>query len=40
MFKKGDSLIKELFSGSNGSASLLVCTQKKFFGWGLRILYE
>jgi len=27
---------RELFSGSNGSASLLDCTQKKFFAWGVR----
>jgi len=27
---------RELFNGSNGSAGLLVCTQKNFFGWGLR----
>jgi len=25
---------RELFKGSNGSASLVDCTQKKFFGWG------
>ena len=31
---------RELFKGSNGSASLLVCTRKKFFGWGLRIFCE
>ena len=31
---------KELFSGSNGLASLLDCTRKKFFGWGLRIFCE
>ena len=28
---------KELFKGSNGSACLLVCTWKKFFGWGWQI---
>ena len=28
---------RELFKGSNESDNLLVCTQKKFFGWGLRI---
>jgi len=28
---------RELFKGSNGSASLLVCTWKNFFGWGLQI---
>jgi len=27
----------ELFKGSNGSASLVGCTQKKFFGWGCRL---
>jgi len=27
----------ELFKGSNGSVSLLVCSRKKFFGWGLCI---
>jgi len=31
---------RELFKGSNGSASLVDCTWKKFFGWGLRIFYE
>jgi len=31
---------KELFMGSNGSASLLVCTRKKNFGLGLHFLYE
>jgi len=25
---------RELFKGSNGSASLVDCTRKKFFGWG------
>jgi len=30
----------ELFKGSNGSASLVDCTQKKFFGWGVRIFCE
>jgi len=28
---------RELFKGSKGSASLLVGTQKNFFGWGLRV---
>jgi len=28
---------RELFTGSNGSDSLLDCTRKKFFGWGLQI---
>jgi len=28
---------RELFKGSNRSAILLVCTGKKFFGWGLQI---
>ena len=27
---------RELFSSSNGSASLVNCTRKKFFAWGLR----
>jgi len=27
---------RELFSGSNGSASLVDCTRKKFFAWGVR----
>jgi len=31
---------KELFKGSNRSASLLVCTRKKCFGCGLRIFCE
>jgi len=31
---------RELFNGSNGSASLLDCTRKKFFGWGLRIFCD
>jgi len=26
---------RELFKGSNGSASLVDCTQNKFFGWGV-----
>jgi len=25
---------RELFNGSNGSASLVICTRKKLFGWG------
>jgi len=28
---------RELFKGLNGSNSLLVCTRKNFFGWGLWI---
>jgi len=28
--------VRELFKGSNGSASLADSTQKKFFGWGCR----
>jgi len=28
---------RELFKGSNGLGSLLVCTRQKFFGWGLWI---
>jgi len=31
---------RELFKGSNESASLLVCTRKNFFGWGLQIFCE
>jgi len=31
---------RELFKGSNGSASLLVWTGKTFFGWGVRIFRE
>jgi len=31
---------RELFKGWNGSASLIDCTRKKLFGWGLRILCE
>jgi len=31
---------RELFNGSNRSASLLDCTWKKIFGWGLRIFCE
>jgi len=31
---------RELFKGSNGSDSLLDCTQKNFFGWGLRMSCE
>jgi len=31
---------RELFKGSNGSASLLVCTRKKIICWGLRIFCE
>jgi len=27
--------VRELFNGSNGSASLVDCTRKKFFAWGL-----
>jgi len=30
----------ELFKGSNGSASLVDCTLKKIFGWGLQIFYD
>jgi len=32
--------VSELFKGSNGSASLVDCTGKKFFGWGVRIFCE
>ena len=31
---------RELFNGSNGSASLVDYTRKKFFGWGVRIFCE
>jgi len=31
---------RELFNGSNGSASLVDCTQKKFFAWGVRVLCD
>ena len=31
---------RELFKGSKDAASLLVCTRKKFFAWGLRIFCE
>jgi len=31
---------RELFKGSNGSASLVDCTRKKFFGWGLWIFCD
>jgi len=31
---------RELFKGSNGSASLVDCTQKKFFGFGVQISCE
>jgi len=31
---------RELFKSSNGLASLLVCTRKKIFGWGLWIFCE
>jgi len=31
---------RELLNGSNGSASLLICTWKKVFGWGLWIFCE
>jgi len=31
---------RELFKGSKDMASLLVCTQKTIFGWGLRIFCE
>jgi len=27
---------RELFNGSNGSANLVDCTQKKNFAWGIR----
>jgi len=30
----------ELFEGSNGSASLVDCTRKKIFGWGVRIFCD
>jgi len=31
---------RELFKGSKDVASLLVCTRKKIFGWGMRIFCE
>jgi len=31
---------RELFNGSNGSASLVNCTRKKFFGSGVQIFCE
>jgi len=31
---------RELFKGLNESASLVVCTRRRFFGWGLRIFCE
>ena len=31
---------RKLFKGSNGLASLLVCTRQKIFCWGLRIFCE
>jgi len=32
--------VRELFKGSNGSASLVDYTQKKFFGWGMQIFCD
>jgi len=31
---------RELFKGSKDVASLLVCTRKKLFGWGVQIFCE
>ena len=31
---------RELFKGSNGSASLVDCTRKKIFAWGMRVFCE
>jgi len=31
---------RELFNGSNGSASRVDCTQKKLFAWGVRVFCE
>ena len=31
---------RELFKGLNRSASLVGCTRKKFFGWGVRIFCD
>ena len=31
---------RELFNGSNGSASLVDCTRKKIFAWGVRVFCE
>jgi len=28
---------RELFNGSNGLASLVDCSRKKFFAWGVRV---
>ena len=30
---------RELFKGSNGSASLVDCTRKTFFGWGVQTFW-
>jgi len=40
MCSSGAKSGRELFKGSKDVASLLVCTRKKFFGWGLRIFCE
>jgi len=31
---------RELFNGSNGSASLVDCTRKNIFAWGVRVFCE
>jgi len=31
---------RELFNGLNGSASLVDCTRKKNFAWGVRVFCE
>ena len=31
---------RELFNGSNGLASLVHCTRKKIFAWGVRVFSE
>jgi len=31
---------RELFNGSNGSASLVDCTRKKIFAWGVQVFCE
>jgi len=31
---------RELFNNSNGSASLVDCTRKKIFAWGVQVFCE
>jgi len=40
MHNSGAESGKELFKGSKDVASLLVCTPKNFFAWGLQIFCE